>query len=117
MQTSHYHILCYKSSTEFLCTSTIYPEYSFTVQNNYAYFYDDKQRYYSVLFKTNQDAVKFTQNVSIAKFKLSDGKNVISNDIVEGSGKSSIENSFKVQVLYSGWLLQTDQGSLPKLGK
>jgi FKBP-type peptidyl-prolyl cis-trans isomerase len=109
--------LCYKSTTEFLCTSTIYPEYSFKVQNNYAYFYDDKQRYYSVLFKTNQEAIKFTYHVTIARFKVSDGKNVISNDIVDGTGKGSIQNSHKVQVLYTGWLLQSDAGSLPKLGK
>jgi FKBP-type peptidyl-prolyl cis-trans isomerase len=109
--------LCYKSTTEFLCTSTIYPEYSFKVQNNYAYFYDDKQRYYSVLFKTNQEAIKFTCHVTIARFKVSDGKNVISNDIVDGTGKGSIQNSHKVQVLYTGWLLQSDPGSLPKLGK
>lgn len=32
IQSEHYHILCYKSNTEFLCTATIFEGFSFKVR-------------------------------------------------------------------------------------
>ncbi|XP_050389435.1 FK506-binding protein 15 isoform X2 [Patella vulgata] len=99
-----YKILLYISKEKQVTNATITASTTFTPQaNNYASFYDDARISWSIMFDSEENAVKFTKQICLAKAKSSNLDSVISQDISVGEGRS-LESGDAAEVRYTGWL-------------
>ncbi|ESP04504.1 hypothetical protein LOTGIDRAFT_170749 [Lottia gigantea] len=102
-----YRVLLYVSKDKQITNAKITPNTLFTVQaNNYANFYDDARQSWSVMFDSEDNAVKFAKHICLAKAVCSGNlDHVVSQDLVPGEGKA-LESGDAAEVRYSGWLFQ-----------
>ncbi|KAJ8300576.1 LOW QUALITY PROTEIN: hypothetical protein KUTeg_022095 [Tegillarca granosa] len=88
---------------DFMSTSGVDSKY--VQPNNYATFYDDPRQNWSIMFDTEQSALQFAKQVTIA-MACSMGSSfntLLSQDLVLGEG-GSLESGDNVEVKYTGWL-------------
>lgn len=105
--TREYRILLYISQQQPVTVAKIHLNFELTVRpQNYSTFYDDQRQNWSIMFKSEKEAVEFCKQVCIAKCNsISSLDAVLSQDLVVAEGPG-VEAGDSLEVAYTGWLLQ-----------
>lgn len=84
-----FQLLLYKGKQQQITAVKISPHFQFTVQPHlYATFYDDRTQNWSIMFENREDAIEFTVQVAVARYRAASPTEecIISQEILPGKG-------------------------------
>ncbi|XP_034234215.1 FK506-binding protein 15-like [Thrips palmi] len=90
-----FQLLLYKGKQQQITSVKISPNFQFTVQPHlYASFYDDRTQNWSIMFENKDDAVEFTTQVAVARYRSAGPSQeiIITQELLPGTGDCIKEN-------------------------
>lgn len=114
-----FQLLLYRGKQQQITSVKITPNFQFTVQPNlYATFYDDQTQNWSIMFENKEDAVEFTTQVAVARYRSAGSSEecIITQELLPGTGDSIRENE-TVQLKLSAQPFQVDSVQVVDLRK